>query len=73
MPTDGIELETIRQDFNKLVLISSNNGYCYITPSIVMSCITSLTSNKSDVYTGFNSNHLSYGTHRLCTKVLSVI
>ena len=34
-----------------------------------MACITSLKSNKSDGYTDFNSNHLIYGTHRLCTKV----
>ena len=65
VPTDDMELETISQDINNLVLTSSNNDSCYITPSIVMSCITSLKSSKSDEDTGFNSNHLIHGTHRL--------
>ena len=65
VPTDVMELETISQDINNLVLTSSNNDSCYITPSIVMSCITSLKSSKSDGDTGFNSNHLIHGTHRL--------
>ena len=47
VPTDDMELETISQDINNLVLTSSNNDSCYITPSIVMSCITSLKSSKS--------------------------
>ena len=69
VPTDDMELETISQDINNLVLTSSNNDYCYITPSIVMSCITSLKSSKSDEDTGFNSNHLIHGTHRLYTML----
>ena len=72
VPTDGMELETISQDINNLVLTSSNNDYCYITPSIVMSCITSLKSSKSDGDTGFSSNHLIHGTHRLYTMLCSL-
>ena len=34
-----------------------------------MSCITSLKSSKSDGDTGFNSNHLIHGTHRLYTML----
>ena len=60
-----MELETISQDINNLVFTTSNNDYCYITPSIIMSCITSLKFSKSDWDTGFNSNHLIHGTHRL--------
>ena len=69
VPTDDMELETISQDINNLVLTSSNNDSCYITPSIVMSCITNLKSSKSDGDTGFNSNHLIHGTHRLYTML----
>ena len=61
--TDGIELETISQDINNLVLTSRNNDYCY--PSIVMSCVTSLKSSKLEEDIGFNSNHLNHGAHRL--------
>ena len=34
VPTDDMELKTISQDINNLVLTSSNNDSCYITPSI---------------------------------------
>ena len=64
-----MELETINQNINNLELTSSNNDSCYITPSIVMSCITSLKSSKSDGDTGFNANYLIHGTHRLYTML----
>ena len=73
VPTDDMELETISQDIDSLVLTSSNNDSCYITPSIVMSCITSLKSSKSDRDTGFNSNHLIHGTHRLYTMLCILV
>ena len=64
-----MEIETISQDINNLVLTSSNNDYCYITLALVMSCISSLKSSKSDGDTGFSSNHLINGTNRLYTML----
>ena len=42
-----MNLETISQDINNIVLTTSNNDCCYITPSTVMSCTTSFISSKS--------------------------
>ena len=36
VPTDDMELETISQDINNLVLTSSNNDSCYITPLLCL-------------------------------------
>ena len=67
VPTNDEELNLIYEDINNLIRASNENEYCYISPDVVRLCITRLKPTKTDGDTGFNSNHLINGTHRLYT------
>ena len=67
VPTNDGELNLISEDINNLIRASNENEYCYISPDVVKLCITRLKPTKTDGDTGFNSNHLINGTHRLYT------